>query len=615
MLTYRSVFEIDASDAFKRIVEPSLYEWMLKRKGFDLDTLSPRWRVSEASRASLVEYESASNRFRRLRLEEGTGYTTTVTTIERRNEPSRFWIDIDSPPDGAPAMPPAFLRDVLSQVTGRDGKAHLAATAPLLSSDDIAELIEWINDDERRGVLFVAGTSSELPLAEWRKLVESITWASCGMASTVVLDAEATQIFNELHSPKNYQVPPGTVRSFQPGAHLDDETDFRRNKILGTGRIVDDSEHYLNRVLASVARRAIVALPLTKVERDALRALDRSETAALLGLDAVAAPVSTPPTGVPQTPEAKPEAPKFGRRKTDHGVQLEPSVLALGNDLINRIVKLVSRAYESRWNRGPLDPQALDLIDLALANDPKSAQDDRIRVGATVADLQQRIAEAQELDQETRRALEDIDLELALQREDNLRAEHELRHLRRALAQAGAAAPGPDELPADPRTNPPTSFAALQEYVELFEHLVFTCDWDETAELDNVVLGSTSRILSLWECFIALDDYVAAKDAKDFTGSFYEYIQKCPDGYATIPKSRFAANESETVKDGRRSMRERTFVVPKEVDPSGYAEMISHLRAGPRTTDPRAYFVDTSVPHGYIVVGYIGRHLDVKSTN
>lgn len=615
MLTYRSVFEIDASDAFKRIVEPALYEWMAKRKHFDLDALSPRWHTSEGARASLVQSEGIGNRYRRLRLEEDSGYRTTVTTIERAKEPSRFWIDIDSPAGGTPALPPAFLRDVLGQVTALDGRAPIAATPLLHSSNEVPALAEWINDEERRGILFVAGTSNDLPLAEWRKLVESITRDTCGMASAIILDADGTQVFNEINGPKNYHVPPGTIRSFQPGAHLDDETDFRRNKILGSGRLVEDSEKYLRRVLASVARRAIVALPLTKVERDAVRALDKAETEALLGLGNATPSVQTPPMGTPRPPTAEPEAPNTGRRKSDHGVQLEPAVAGLGNDLINRIVKLVSRAHDVRWGRGPLRAESLDLIDLALAADPEAAQDDRARVGATVADLQQRLVDAEGLSQETRRALEDIDIELALQREENLRAEHELRQLRRTLAQSGIAAPGPDELEGDPRTVPPSSFAALQDSVGVFEHLIFTCNWDDTAELDNVVLGSTSRILSLWECFLALDDYVASKLAGDFDGSFFEYNSKCPAGYTTITKSRWAATESDPVKSGRKSMRERTFPVPTFVSASGFAEMTSHLKAGTRTTDPRAYFVDESGPHQKIIVGYIGRHLDVRSTN
>lgn len=616
MLTYRSIFELSQDDALKRIVEPALYRWMADLKGHDLDKLGPRWTSTHRSKASLVTSDEPGGRVRRLRLDEKTGYSTTVITIERPREPARFWIEIDSPDGKPPAKPPGFLRDILGQVDATDGAAPLADGPIVYNIADIGLLESQINDEVRHGILFVAGTSHDLPLDGWRELVGTITRDTCGMATTIILAADATDAFNAAHARLGYQVPPGTIRSFQPGAHLDDESDARRNKILGTGRLVADSDQYLQRVLASVARRAVVGQPLTKAERDANRALDRVEATELLGLvEQEPTTVLTPPEGTPTVASEAPTERKFGRRKSDTEPELDPIVQELGHTFLNRLVRVITNTFETRWARGTFHSSDLPLVEQALLHDPEAARRDREQLAQRLNETQQTLADVQALLHKSRRDIVELDLELAIEREASQAMSGDIRRLRKQLALSMPPEEAYAEASVDPREKPPTSFAALQESVHVFTNLRFTCVWEEAAALDDTVHAPTSRLLSLWEGFTALDDYAAAKKAGAFTGSFFEYNGNCPPGYASIPKTRLAANESETVKDGKRSMRERTFKVPAEVSASGEAEMISHLKAGSRTTDPRAYFLDITAAHDIVVIGYIGRHLDVKSTN
>lgn len=615
MLTYRSIFELSEDDAFERIVEPALFRWLSERKGYDLDKLGPRWTSHDHSRASLVTSDEPGGRVRRLRLEEDSGYSTAVITVERPREPARFWIEIDSPLGKQPAKPPAFLRDILGQVQAQDGAAPLPDSPLLYSRDDIGLLAEQINDEDRHGVLFVAGTSPDLPNEEWRRLVSAITQDTCGMATTVILAADATDAFNSAHEPLGYQVPPGTIRSFQPGAHLEDESDARRNKILGTGRLVADSERYLQRVLASVARRAVVGLPLTKAERDAKRALDKSEANILLGLSEQSATVLTPDEGTPAVvADALPEQ-KSGRRKSDGEPSLDPTAAALGHAFLNKLVRAVTRTFENNWGRGQFQASDLPLIEQALLPDPEATRRDREQVGAEFAEIQQSLSDLETQLKEAHRSLEDLDLELAIERDEAQNKSGEMRTLRKRLAMSLPSEEAYAEVEKDPRDDRPTSFAALQEHIHVFTNLTFTCDWDETASLDDSVQAPTSRLYSLWEGFLALDDYARAKRDDAFAGSFFEYNNNSPAGYASIPSNRYAATESETVRGSRKFMADREFRVPDSVNPSGVSAMTSHLRAGNKTTDPRAYFLDATANHQIIVVGYIGRHLDVKSTN
>lgn len=61
---------------------------------------------------------------------------------------------------------------------------------------------------------------------------------------------------------------------------------------------------------------------------------------------------------------------------------------------------------------------------------------------------------------------------------------------------------------------------------------------------------------------------------------------------------------------------QRLFPVPTEVDPSGQKLMYAHVPlATKRGRSPRLHFDDTWAITGQITVGYIGPHLDNKSTN
>lgn len=75
--------------------------------------------------------------------------------------------------------------------------------------------------------------------------------------------------------------------------------------------------------------------------------------------------------------------------------------------------------------------------------------------------------------------------------------------------------------------------------------------------------------------------------------------------------------ESETVVNSARFSSERVFRVPPEVEPTGEAMFVSHIRIGSgRNLAPRLHFLDdTDGVTGKVYVGYVGPHLPNTKTN
>ncbi len=622
MLSYRSIFAIQTPDAYRRIVEPELFRWLSERKDLDLDRLGSAWTVGKNARASLVTVpgKSGSGHRRRLRMVEGSGYSTTITTDERGDDDLTFWIDVETPDAAKPAKVPALVRDIIEETTAFDGASQLTDTPHVLTLADMPDLARAINDDQRRGIIFAAGTAQDIPTEAWRNYVRTITRDTVGMATVVVLDTALTETFQHKFgpAPSGYAVPPGTVRSFLPGARLDDASDARRNKILGTNRLLDDSNQYLLRVLGGVARRAAIAQPLRKDERDLDRVLNKTQVDELLGLE-VPAPTESPGAVAPKSPSPRKQPIVRAReairvRTSRRPAQPAATSPARSTSVLQAVADACVRVLTESWGLKKVTLAEIPLIESALAEHPASRKVRAEQVSARLSEVELECDIALEQLQEIRSVAEDLDLEVAELREEKSEKDATINGLRVKLSAADQAAAAWEPEPKDPRRTFPTSFSELLRRDSDLANLVFTCNEDDVAALDEAV-GSTARVAETWEGLIALDDYARAKVATGFTGSLYEYLSRPPTGYSAIPLARFSPDESETVNNRSKYRDQRLFDVPLEFDPTGKALMMSHLKIGKSTTDPRVHFVDLTAKHGKVVVGYIGRHLTVKSTN
>lgn len=614
VLSYRTIFDVSEPDALRKIIEPAFHVWLNNRKGIDLDHLSANWSHGKGCRATRVttEINQGKGQVSRTVLEDDTGYITTLTLTSRTSERVRFWLDIDSPANGAPAKPPQLVRSILSQVDATDGKSSMPDEPRLYQPHDVANLADQINDDQRLFPILVAGSASSIPLDAWRRYVTAITRDTCGMANLVLLSPEATRAFEQNHGEALNHVPVGTLRTFVPGIRLDDASASTKNKILGTERLVSDSTEYLARVLAGVARRSATGTALTRTEREAERALSRVTAEELLGFEKSLSP-ATPATGVGVA--FTPAKPKFARSKTDPALQLVGPAKSIGVGLVNRLIQLVVHAYRDKWGRGDFGPQAIGLIELALRRDPESVRKSQEEVLTRIEVQQAQLESAQLQLAATKHEMSELDLDLAAAREDLVKAQGRVRHLEKLFVVKGLGEDAFTEPVFDVRTKVPTSFAEVVERVSDFSHITFTCDWDTVAGLDDTIHAPVSRLGGVWEGLIALDDYARSKFKGDFSGSFHEYLRNTPAGYSSLSTDRYAATESETVQQTPKYRQKRAFKVPAQIDESGTAIMFSHLKKGVETTDPRVYFHDATAKNNLIIVGYIGPHLEVKRTN
>ncbi|MFE0462568.1 hypothetical protein ACFW1A_25265 [Kitasatospora sp. NPDC058965] len=160
----------------------------------------------------------------------------------------------------------------------------------------------------------------------------------------------------------------------------------------------------------------------------------------------------------------------------------------------------------------------------------------------------------------------------------------------------------------------PASFTELLARMTEFPLLSFTGDEKETMALDAHTVGGNWVRLT-WDGLTALQEYAAVAVHGEAGGDFKQWCEHAPAGGSHFPPRKAVRGESRTVCSHGKMRRERMFVVPASVDPSGRAFMGAHLRIGGGRTAPRLHYLDDCSGSGRIYVGYIGMHLTNTMTN
>lgn len=114
-----------------------------------------------------------------------------------------------------------------------------------------------------------------------------------------------------------------------------------------------------------------------------------------------------------------------------------------------------------------------------------------------------------------------------------------------------------------------------------------------------------------------LNDYALAREAKEPIRNFRHYLEGL--AHPPFPAAQVRLTESVAVRRGRKFRDSRTFPVPVEVDPSGWADFGAHIRVdsgGKGAIAPRLHFHDdTNGQTGKVFIGYVGPHLPNTMTN
>ncbi|MEU1841136.1 hypothetical protein [Micromonospora chersina] len=614
MLGFRSVFATrQQRNHLLPLVREQLDRWIADPKGWDPSALREnRWTtIGDNVRALLLQHAgqdgSASTRVRIVETKPDGRWITQLTAHvpNARERAAWAWIDIESPdPDGEElrrrrprAGTPRFVAPILDVIDAWDGAARLTTRPVIIRGDEVDEVYQALLDTERRGVVFVAGGDDSLPLGPWADLIAQLTRFTRGMASSYVLDGEATRLLNARIG-ATHAVTPGRLRTFRSQVQPDSAVDALRHRVLGTERILDDREHArLARILASNAQLQALEQPLQASVSRVHRMLERIADDMLVNRlsDASLKPAPLVPS---QARAAAVQARRSERRRDDIGAQ--QSMLL---DYLK--VKI------------GLDDLTVDGVDeiahwVEAGRASQEAQDD---IASRLAQLQTELDETQKEYQEVIGQLEDEQLENRVAVDLLTRSEETVRTLRHRLASTGQADVAWTTQPSEEDVSRPDSFGELLRWLPKLVHVEFTGDPDHAADLDSKdTLGSWAS--KTWDALLVLEDYAAAKADGCWDRDVHGFLEHTPDGCHEWPTRRHARDESEEVRSNPAFWRRRVLPVPTAVNSAGKIFMGAHFKIAQfAMISPRMHYHDDTAQSGHIYVGYVGRHLPTGQTN
>ncbi|GAA0519866.1 hypothetical protein [Saccharopolyspora thermophila] len=406
-----------------------------------------------------------------------------------------------------------------------------------------------------------------------------------GIGSGYVLDPEATELFRRAMG-DTHQVRPGTMRTFLPGAVPGDAADALRHRVLSTGRIVEDKQPRLTRLLGWRARDVAIETRLPSAATRLDRLFEKQLNVLLVGDGAE-------PTAVGAVAPA---------------IQRTPGLVVKAADL------QLLRLLRDELGEPELTPNRLREF-IAFARLGQREHVNRQALSQRLAELEERNAELQRSLDEVSEQLDDETLELAEARAELVKEAATNRHLRGLLRKAQRwedAWSHPAHSEADEL---PDSFDDVLTGIAELRHVIFTGDPAHALDLEeNDRMGIWAG--RTWDALLALEDYAKASAEGRCNRDVDGYLRNLPDDCRGYPAHQHARDETADVRNNVRLAGIRTFPVPIEVDPSGRVFMGAHFRIAKfGMVSPRMHYFDATRRTGKIYVGYIGAHLKSRMTN
>lgn len=580
---YRTILSAEYSaDSLNSTVEV-LRKWVTQKKGFSALPAKGE-ALTNSNGAMLVANEiSESDRgvsgYRWTLTEEWSPprwYTNTETARTGVTQISLvfskgqlwFWVDIEPPTleyaDSAgrqrvehqPSGTPAFVSEILSEVEMHDGLESPVSEIDVIANDfHLHHLMRVLRDPSRRGAAYVTSPPEGTPDRAWLGRAAKILGRIEGMGFGYMLSSEARNTFNSTVA-SGHTIPAGAIRTFLPGADLDDPKDALRHRLLHASTIQESQDRRLQRIIrnAQIARLRDIDLP------DALRDADYA----------------------------------FLRQKGLQAFEVLHATATGTTEVSNpdRDAELLARLHDAE-----------ELLTMAFdENEALRAQEASSRVAADAL----------------RTDNEETYVDIAALRLDIEKDRREIDHLRRELARLGgkgaAAAYGfVDENAAD---GYPSTFSELISRLVTLSGIKYFGDRDDAEDLDEYSDLGDAAVMKAWDALVTFHAYATARNGGQFEQSLSHYINNTQHGLP-MRISRVKWSEGETVRTNARMMAQRTVSgVPESIDPSGSILLVAHVAlATGRAGSPRLYFEDTVSAAGFVTVGYIGSHLDNTLTN
>lgn len=584
-------------DDFVSGVAETFGEWLGQRKGIALD---PHDDVDahEPDRRVEVRHETDSGRrYLKALLVEASPVGEWRSELLASND---GWIDLNvSNSEGRFASVPNLAKDLLAKLPLGDGRMGLTDQPITVLPEEVDDLVETILDEDRRGLVFVAGSGTEQGvLAPFAERLPRWTGQIHGLGQAYLLVPEATAAFNERMGA--FGVRPWSLRTYYPSVDETDIEDSRRHRYLMTATLSRLSPAAVGNLLGSVARAHAAS---HADEPDVIRVRRIFERRATERVVDGLRPEQqvTPPEPVS---EAK-AAPEVETASKAEEVTPVPSAERPTSGALERLLGLVRSILG-------IDDVTEETLRARVAREQRLAAS-AVEATTLIEDQQDSIFVLEDDLGQARRALEDAQLDEAELHEqlDHLRGEN--RWLRERL-HASKDYEGAHGVPTDPQVEErpqglvDVATALLEDAVP---RVVFCGDIERTIEVQVAdTVGNAAR--TAWDACRTLGDYAAAVVDEGYEGGFDHYLRQS--GRSTrLTAARHAVGETKATLDQFGHLRD--FPVPATVDPSGVVRMVAHVKlAQIGMVSPRLYYLDRAKQDGHIYVGYIGRHPKTAST-
>lgn len=450
---------------------------------------------------------------------------------------------------------PTFVQDILNTVNMSDGGAKPVSEFQVIASENhVEELARVLVDSERIGAVFVAATPDGTDATVWAEKFTKLAGQIQGMGIGYTLTPEARAVFNRRYGGSGHWVSPGAMRTFLPGADLNDRQDALKHRLLHASTLRDSPEARIRRILRNAQLKRLSALRIPDVLREVDYEFLRKER--LQPFAALHEPVSV-----------------------EHVAEDEASV----------------------WRA---------LAELAESEVAKGLNENKL--------LAQRASTAEDLLAEAQAENDDQYELLTKALNDAAALGRQVDYLRRELASLGAegAAAAWSFVDEEAPREYPETFAELLDRVKELAGVSFTGDIEDALELDEHTVLGQAAVMKTWDALVTFDTYSRARDEGRFDQSLSHFITHQKDHSHRVQIGKIVWSEGETVKSNDKFRAQRTLPVDTKVDQSGKTLMVAHLKLSNLTgVAPRLYFLDTYSAIGCVTVGYLGSHMDNTLTN
>lgn len=629
-LDYRAVLGVKSSFGRTSIEEfdQALYDW-LRGKGLDADRLTlgvTEFNASTVGTLAAISQKDGST-IKRFRLTEVRKQSSEVTETwhsevllhARATGDGEVLVHISDPRPNLPSRRPGptgvpgIVRLLAKTAKVSDGLMELFDGPTILDRNDEDLVHDMIVDEQRRGLLILAATPPDASPEEFSRAVRELTFGTVGQAGVFVLTAELCGLLDG-HT-AYLTLPRGGMRMIPPGLDPAIRASVNNSYFVTAERIAERGLSRVGRHWTWLVREHANSQPWPRQLQRVMRTITEHERDYLLAdlekfiqdRERIRTGASQPAEGIAETSPAAetkdlvnsaPHSSSLESTPLETEVHLERAlqdalVKALPNaDILNRILVIGGCATVS---------ESLDFA-LLLAGDYDQLES---RASALASELSTDMRHDKDL--ESYLALENQVLEAQVAIEElegrldrEVRGAQWLRSQLIELKRADIAWNHPEflELAQD--------FDAILDVIKQLELVEFTGDPEQTLDL-NDMRGSQAAAKKTHRALLALNDYARARKYGDWSsGSFVEYLDDAPAGYATISRKIVAPKESDSVGNNPEFRRFRNLRMPD----GSIQFMEAHIKLSQEAmTAPRLHFYDDTMKSGVVVVGYIGAHL------